>query len=91
MTVYHWPHSDALDPKFTTKTVKHPDSVMVWGCFSYYGVGSLVVLPKNIKVNQGVYLEILCDHLPDSLRKLRHEFLCRTVLLAIPPSQLLLG
>ena len=67
--VYRRPHSDALDPKFTTKTVKHPDSVMVWGCFSYYGVGSLVVLPKNIKVNQGVYLELLCDHLPDSFEK----------------------
>ena len=67
--VYRRPHSDALNPKFTTKTVKHPDSVMVWGCFSYYGIGSLVVLPKNIKVNQGLYLELLCDHLPDSFEK----------------------
>lgn len=67
--VYRKPHSDALDPKYTCKTVKHPDSLMVWGCFSYFGVGELVVLPKNIKVNQYVYLELLCDHLPDSFDK----------------------
>ena len=67
--VYRRPDSDALDPKYTTKTVKHPDSVMVWGCFSYYGVGDLVILPKNVKVNQAVYLELLCDHLPDSFEK----------------------
>ena len=61
--------SDALEPKFTCKTVKHPDSVMVWGCFGYHGVGSLVVLPKNETVNQYNYLEMLCDHLPDFMEK----------------------
>ncbi|KAG0714034.1 Transposable element Tcb2 transposase [Chionoecetes opilio] len=39
---------------------------MVWGCFSGRGLGKLVVLPKNLKVNQAVYLEVLCEHLPDS-------------------------
>ena len=61
--------SDALEPKFTCKTVTHPDSVMVWGCFGYHGVGSLVVLPKNETVNQYNYLEMLCDHLPDFMEK----------------------
>lgn len=28
-------------PKYTSKSVKHQKSVMVWGCFSYYGVGRL--------------------------------------------------
>lgn len=51
------------------KTVKHPDSVMVWGCFTYYGLGELVVLPENIKVNQYVYLELLLDALPPSFEK----------------------
>jgi transposase len=29
------------NPKNTIKTVKHDKSVMVWGCFSYWGVGRL--------------------------------------------------
>uniref|UniRef100_A0A9J8DM61 Tc1-like transposase DDE domain-containing protein n=1 Tax=Cyprinus carpio carpio TaxID=630221 RepID=A0A9J8DM61_CYPCA len=28
-------------------TVKHPDTIHVWGCFSSKGVGSLTILPKN--------------------------------------------
>lgn len=67
--VYRRPGSNPLDPKYTCKTVKHPDSVMVWGCFSYHGVGELVVLPKNQTVNQYNYLELLCDYLPDSMEK----------------------
>ncbi|KAG0701669.1 Transposable element Tcb2 transposase [Chionoecetes opilio] len=30
------------------------------------GLGKLVVVPKNLKVNQAVYLELLCEHLSDS-------------------------
>jgi hypothetical protein len=26
--------SDRMNLKFTTKIVKHPEKVMVWGCFS---------------------------------------------------------
>lgn len=48
--LYRKPHSDMLDPKYTCKIVKHPDSVMVCGCFGYFGVGELVVLPKNVKL-----------------------------------------
>ena len=29
--------SDRYDPRFTEKSVKHPDSVMIWGCFSGLG------------------------------------------------------
>ena len=57
--------SDLLDPRYVDQTVKHSDSLMVWGCFSGRGLGKLVVMPKNIKVNQYNYLELLCDHLPD--------------------------
>lgn len=38
---------------------------MVWGCFSGRGLGKLVVMTKNVKVNQYNCLELLCDHLPD--------------------------
>lgn len=63
--VYRRPGSDPLDPRYVESTVKHPDSLMVWGCFSGRGMGKLIVLPKNEKVNQYNYLELLCDHLPD--------------------------
>lgn len=59
------PGSDSYDPKFTQGTVKHPDSVMVWGAFGYHGTGKLVVLPKNVTVNKERYLELLNDHLED--------------------------
>ena len=36
---------------------------MVWGAFEYGGKGPLVVLEKNVKVNQQVYLNILEEHL----------------------------
>lgn len=50
-----------------SKFVKYPDSLMVWGCFTYYGVGKLVIFPSNEKVNQYNYLELLCDYLGNSL------------------------
>lgn len=64
--VYRRPGSDPLDPRYTAPAVRFPDSLMVWGCFSYHGVGNLVVLPKNTTMNQENYLELLCDHLPGS-------------------------
>lgn len=67
--VYRRKGSDALDPRYVESTVKHPDSLMVWGCFTGKGLGSLVVLPKNLKVNQGVYLELLSDYLPESFER----------------------
>ena len=37
------------DPKFAVKTMKHPDSVMVWGAFSRnLGRASLYFLSKNV-------------------------------------------
>jgi hypothetical protein len=37
------------------KIVKHPDSVMVWGCFSAAGRGGLYFLPKNSTMNSETY------------------------------------
>ena len=64
--MYHSYGSYPLDPRYLESTVKHPDSLMVWGCFSGLGLRKLVVLPKNLKVNANVYLELLADHLPES-------------------------
>ena len=55
--------SDRFDPRYTVPTVKHPQSVMVCGCFS--GVkdrGGLYFLPKNKKMNVELYLQVLEEH-----------------------------
>ena len=69
--VYRRPGSDPYDPKFTCGTTKFPDKIMVWGCFSYYGLGKLIVLPKNETVNKEKYLELLSDHLDDCFKMCR--------------------
>lgn len=54
------------DPRYTIKTVKHPDSVMVWGCFSgAKGRGGLYFLPKNVTMKASNYIEVLREHLLD--------------------------
>lgn len=37
-----------------------------WGYFSYCDVLDLVILPKNMEMNQVAYLNILTGHLPNS-------------------------
>ena len=72
--VYRQPGSDASLPQYTVKTLKFPPTLMVWACFSYHGVGELVILPKNVMMNQYNYLELLCDYLPDSFEKAKANF-----------------
>lgn len=52
---------------------KHPESLVVWGCFGYYGLGALVMLPKSQYVNQHMnqdnYFELLCEYLPDAFER----------------------
>uniref|UniRef100_A0AAZ3P3Y7 Tc1-like transposase DDE domain-containing protein n=1 Tax=Oncorhynchus tshawytscha TaxID=74940 RepID=A0AAZ3P3Y7_ONCTS len=45
-------------------TVKHPETIYVWGCFSAKGVGSLTILPKNTAMNKEWYQHILRELLP---------------------------
>ena len=53
------PCSDKLDHKYTCATVKRPDKIMVWGCFGYYSLDKLIVIPKNETVNQDTYLDLI--------------------------------
>jgi transposase len=56
--------SNRYDSRFTVKTVKHPDSVMIWGCFSGTGGrGGLYFLPKNTTMRAENYETVLKDHL----------------------------
>jgi len=60
--------SNRFDSRFTVKTVKHPDSVMVWGCFSAVGGhGGLFFLPRNTTMNGERYQEVLQKHLLPSM------------------------
>ncbi len=68
------PGSDPLDPKYICGTVKHPDKIMVWGCFGYYGKGKLIILPKNQTVNKEVYLDLISEHLYDCFEMCRIPF-----------------
>ena len=57
-------------PKFTTSIVKHSPSVMVWGCMSGKGSGSLWVMPKNTTITSKVYLDVLKEKLDPSMTML---------------------
>ncbi|KAL7830293.1 hypothetical protein SRHO_G00314200 [Serrasalmus rhombeus] len=51
-------HQSCLMP-----TVKHPETIHVWGCFSAKGIGSLAVLPKNTAMNKEWYQNVLREQL----------------------------
>ena len=63
-----WREADAgLKTCNLSATVKHVEgSVMVWECFSYFGVGKLVFIEG--KMNAEYYVNILSNNLPDSAR-----------------------
>ena len=44
-------------------TVKHPETVHVWGCFSARGTGALQLLPKNTAMNGAWYEKVLVEEL----------------------------
>ena len=58
------PHgSSPADSRYLQPTVKHPPSVMVWGCFSSQGRGGLYFLPKGQTMNASRNNSVLDDHL----------------------------
>jgi transposase len=61
--------------KFVLKTVKHSESVMIWGCFrGKKGHGGLYFLPKNCKMNEERCKNVLNKHLLPSMKKHKATF-----------------
>uniref|UniRef100_A0A8C7TDF7 Solute carrier family 26 member 4 n=1 Tax=Oncorhynchus mykiss TaxID=8022 RepID=A0A8C7TDF7_ONCMY len=50
-------------------TVKHPETIHVWGFFSAKGVGSLTILPKNTAMNKEWYQHILREQLLPTIQE----------------------
>lgn len=63
----------ALDERFTKKTVKHGGgNVMVWGCITASGMGELHLIEGHM--DGPMYVEILNENLPRTLRKHNMKF-----------------
>ena len=61
---------DRYSPRYTVKTVKHPESVMIWGAFSGAGGrAGLGFLQKGVTMNSVRYLEILDKQLPQYMEE----------------------
>ena len=60
--------SATINPVVMT-TVKHPETIHVWGCFSAKGLGSLTILPKNTAMNKEWYQHILQEQLLPTIQE----------------------
>ena len=50
-------------------TVKHPETIHVWDCFSAKRVDSLTILPKNTAMNKEWYQHILREQLLPNIQE----------------------
>uniref|UniRef100_A0A9J8C147 Transposase Tc1-like domain-containing protein n=1 Tax=Cyprinus carpio carpio TaxID=630221 RepID=A0A9J8C147_CYPCA len=50
-------------------TVKHPETIHVWGCFSTKGVGSFIILSKNTARNKEWFQNVLQERLLPTIHK----------------------
>jgi predicted transcriptional regulator len=64
------PPNTRYQVKYIQPTVRHSPSVMVWACFSGSGIGALWFLPTNETMRAGNYLEVLQEHLVNSMQRL---------------------
>ena len=58
------PPNQRFNERYLQPTVKHPASVMVWGCISASGRGGLFFLPPHTTMNAKNYLAMLKEKLP---------------------------
>jgi hypothetical protein len=78
--------SNRYDSQYTVKTVKHPDSVMIWGRFSgAVGRGGLFFLPNNTTMNAERTSRCLKTTSSPSCGSMDPLTFCRTGPPATPP------
>lgn len=53
------PRGQRYVEKYTIATVKHPPTIMVWGCMSSFGRGCLTVLNRNERIDSKRYIELM--------------------------------
>ena len=63
-TLVRRPKGERYKAKYTVRTVKHSPKVMVWGCFSRHGRGSLYFIDQGRTVNAFEYKKILESKVP---------------------------
>ncbi|KTF75225.1 hypothetical protein cypCar_00031453 [Cyprinus carpio] len=61
---------------YVVPTVRHPETIYVWGCFSTKGVGSLIILPKNTAMNKEWHQNILQERLLPTIHEQFGDDLC---------------
>lgn len=55
--VRRFPTENPFSPRFTTKTVKHPLKIMIWGCFNRRGPGRIYACEGTMNSNH--YLNVM--------------------------------
>ena len=63
--------NEQLSPRCLQGTLKHQKKIMVWGCFSWYGVGAFCRI--NGILTKEKYRQILIRHMRPSARRLHGE------------------
>ncbi len=63
-----WAKEEGYIPAYYQRSVQKPASMIVWGCISAYGIGSLHVLEGTI--NAEMYIKVLQQHMLPSWRRL---------------------
>ena len=72
------PGSNRFASKYTIKTVKHPDSVMLLGAYSgKMGRAGVYFLPKKCTMNSERYIELLETHFLQCSLYMNAKFLCK--------------
>ncbi len=64
------PHTRYLQ-RYVLKTVKHPISIMIWGCISRYGRSPLKIYENGVHVNGEIYERLLRERLQSDM--LQHQ------------------
>ena len=62
------PTNSEYDPRFTLKSIKHGGSrIMIWGCFSYYGVDPIHLIRGIMEVYVDILENVMVPYAEDNM------------------------